>query len=514
VSRRWIGILVLLLAAGPLRAQLAKSYKLDAVAASAIPRSNVINDIVPWKDTLWFATEHGVSATGTAGASWREFSGPGTPDEKSISAITINDSLLWVATAYTFRQGDQSLPAGGGFYSTTDRGAHWSFIPQPVDEGLVDTIWDYGATGIRSLAITTEANNITYDLAVTKGTIWAANFAGMLRKSTNGGTTWQKVVLPPDTGQDFITSTDTLRFDLAPTGGKAGLHGNLNHRVFSVFASNDSTIWVGTAGGINKTTDGGRSWRKFSRQNQSQPISGNFVVAIKEQVWNGRRVLWAASVNAEAADEVRGVSYTDDGGATWKTALLGEFAHNIAVHDSVVYVATDRGVFRSTDFGVSWLRSGTVLDPGSRAQFVGSQLYAVAASGDTIWIGGPEGIAFTVDRATEPFGGQWRVFRAYQPLPGTGQSYAYPNPFSPSQEVVRLHYRIDSDALVTVRIFDFGMMPVRLLLNKAARQGGREWDEIWDGRNDAGGRVANGVYFYRIESGGGDPLWGKIMVLQ
>ena len=34
------------------------------------------------------------------------------------------------------------------------------------------------------------------------------------------------------------------------------------------------------------------------------------------------------------------------------------------------------------------------------------------------------------------------------------------------------------------------------------------------GSNDAGERVKNGVYFYRVTIDGGEPMWGKIMVLQ
>jgi hypothetical protein len=96
--------------------------------------------------------------------------------------------------------------------------------------------------------------------------------------------------------------------------------------------------------GINKSIDGGISWRKFSHQNQTHPISGNFVVALKEQRWNNRRIMWAATVNAVASDEVKGVSYSADGGATWKTTLLGEWAHNITVQRfGIVYIATDNG---------------------------------------------------------------------------------------------------------------------------------------------------------------------------
>jgi photosystem II stability/assembly factor-like uncharacterized protein len=508
-----VGLLFVLAAAA--YAQPVRSYQLAPPTSQPLPLSNVVNDLLPRGDTLWAGTERGLSRTLDAGASWQSYASVAPFDGKSISAIAMHGRTICAASAYSKNAADQTVPAGGGFYFSTDLGATWTYTPQCVDAGLIDTIHTYGATGIRSLAITTDANNITYDLALTSTAVYAANFAGMLRRSTDGGQTWQKVVLPPDGEPSFIRATDTLTFDLSPTSGNAGLLGNLNHRVFSVFASSDSVIWVGTAGGINKTTDAGFSWRKYSHQNQSRPISGNFVVAIREMRWGTRTLVWAATVNAESSDEQRGVSVTDDGGATWTTCLLGEFAHNIAVRDSIAYVATDNGVFRSNDGGLSWQQSGTIADPFTGQRFASSTAYAVATMGDTVWVAGPDGTAFTVDVPGQPFGTAWHVFRAYQPVAKSSDVYAYPTPFSPSNDYVRLHYRVGAaSGRVTVRIFDFAMNPVRLLLHDASRTPGMEHDELWNGTNDSGNRVANGVYFFRVEVDGQSSGWGKVLVIE
>ncbi len=496
--------------------QVLRSFQLAPPPMSDLPPSNLINELVAQNDTLWVGTENGLARLRMQGASWDVFGSTAPFDGKGVSAFAGNDAVLWTAVAYSIDQQDERIPSGGGLYFSLDRGQNWTFVAQPVDEGLVDTITTYGATGIRSLAITTTANNLTYDLAVTSDGVWTANFAGMLRRSTDLGTTWQKVVLPPDGEPSFIRSTDTLNFDLAPTSGKAGLTGNLNHRVFSVHVTSDSVIWVGTAGGINKTTDGGQSWRRFSRQNQTESISGNFVVAIREQFWNGRRIVWAATVNAESSEEQRGVSYSDDGGEHWKRTLLGEFAHNIAIRDSIVYITTDNGLYRTNDFGETWIRTGSITDPLNGHRFNSTTLYGVAVLGDTVWIGGPEGIASTVDSPASPFGSRWSIFRTYARSTSPSEAYSYPSPFAPDDEAVRIHYRTPGTGLtrVSIRIFDFAMAPVRTLLNDAVRTAGTEHDDLWDGRTDGGALVANGVYFFQIEFEGHDPVWGKIFAIK
>ena len=67
---------------------------------------------------------------------------------------------------------------------------------------------------------------------------------------------------------------------------------------------------------------------------------------------------------------------------------------------------------------------------------------------------------------------------------------------------------------VTIKIFDFGMNPVRTVIQNATRTGTTEQFTIWDGKNNDGYVTANGVYFYRIEIDEDTPIWGKIILMQ
>jgi ligand-binding sensor domain-containing protein len=505
-----------------LQAQIPKTYRLGGADLPHLPPSNVINDIIAQGDTVWIGSNRGPSYTADAGLSWKNLANSVTFDDKSVSALALRNNQIWVATSYETTFDNVTYQTGHGLHYSLDRGATWTFIPQPVDTGKVDTLL-YGKNKIPALAVTVPQTNLTFDFAITSNSVWIASYGGMLRKSTDLGRTWQRIILPPDF-LNKISPNDSLSFALTNVDLYSRrdssqitdtIPGNLNHRVFSVFATDDSTIWVGTANGINKSTDGGVSWRKFNHHNQFKPISGNFVVAINEQRSKAKRILWAATVNAEDPDEKRGVSFSEDGGNTWSTALLGEFAHNIAFKDSIVYVASDGGLYRSADYGSNWLRTGTIYDPVSLQRFGSSTIYAVAAQGDTIWVGGIDGLAYTIDSPSQPFGSVWHIFRTYQPIGNAAQTYSYPLPFSPAKEVVRIHFSMQGRAAtVSIRIFDFAMQPVKTLLRNAMRSGALEHDEVWDGRDDLGRRVANGVYFFRVEIEGGEPLWGKILVLQ
>ena len=66
---------------------------------------------------------------------------------------------------------------------------------------------------------------------------------------------------------------------------------------------------------------------------------------------------------------------------------------------------------------------------------------------------------------------------------------------------------------MTIEIFDFASRRVRQLLDSEARDGERNHGENWDGLDDDGQPVANGVYFYRIVTDNGGDAHGKIVVL-
>jgi photosystem II stability/assembly factor-like uncharacterized protein len=483
--------------------------------SSLSPLSNTITDIITVGDTVWLGTSKGVSLSTDNGTTWSNFYGQSDFGTDNISAIGYNKGTFWCATAKSTEiTGGEILPEGTGLKYTTNLGATWQSVPQSVDIET-DTLEMYGINQIAALPVTVGINNLAYDIAFTKNTIWIATFAGGLRKSTDNGSTWDRVVLPPDFLNE-ISPDDTLNFCLSPVDGNFCSNGNLNHRVFSITSVNDTTLYVGSANGINKSTDNGISWKKFNAQNQTQAISGNFVTALGyNQITQS---VWASTWKAEDENEFYGVSASTDGGETWNTFLRDERPHNFGFKGNEVLAATDNGVFRSNNSsGTSWTLPNSIIDetsdPNTKFELQTNEFYSVA-SNNFIWLGSTDGLVRLQE--TSNWQGTWKIFFVAQTLSSNTDSYCYPNPFNPRQEALKIKYSTGGvDADVTIRVFDFSFNYVRTIIQNVQRN--RDVDsppDFWDGKDDDGSFVPNGVYFYRVDVDDKDPVYGKILVIQ
>jgi len=489
-----------------------------------LPPSNSISHISIDSITVWIGTGKGVGKTSDYGQSWQSYRNDPAFANEGIFAIAANHDTIWAATGFEKEISGGTVQTGSGYSYSFDGGATWHHADQTLDQ-RGDSIISYGINdSLRILPVVVPEQNVTFDVALSPQAVWIASWASGLRKSTNYGNTWERIPLPPD-NRSSLAPSDTL-WTYAQTD-TAKLHRlfplfdprrNNNFLAFSIYTPDGITVWCGTAGGVNRSTDGGLHWTKYNHQNQALPILGNWVIAIDEQRFQGKSRIWTTNWKAEDPDEEYGVSYTDDGGSTWQNLLQGVKAYDFAFKDSIAYIASDQGIFRTSDGGLSFNNVTSITDPASHQLIAYSSVFSVAVIADTVLVGTADGLAATIDNANHPFGSTWIVRRTYQEVQATSETYAYPNPFSPRFQVIRVHYGKSPtptiDRSVTIDIFDFGMNRVRTLLNQALRSGSSEYDEIWDGRRDDGTMVANGIYIYRVTIDSGDSQFGKILVLQ
>ena len=502
------------------------SYMVNSTSFAGLA-SNSILDIRAAGDSLlflFFGTSRGLSLTPDLGITFRSYVADQVHlPEGGISALATEDTLIVVAGIKDTVIAGSGIGMGTGLAYSTDLGGNWTYKSQPKDESS-DTTFLWADHPVRKLAVTTAINNITYDVAVSQGTIWTASWAGGLRRYHLPSGPWTPVPLPRD--NDTTLSCDEIPEDYVLNPRDPSDGGNHNHKAFSV-AAYDSVVWVGTAAGINKgivnPTTGCISWTHYKAQWGNRSISGNWVVALHRQVTEAGTVrLWAATVNAVDPREWRGVSFTENDGETWYVTLLGEQAHNITSSGDAVYVATNNGLYKSSD-GLNWARFHSAVDKITGEQVWAENAYsALLDSRDsTLWIGTPDGLARTSDA-----GLSWEIERSFVSTSDSGEVrfYAYPNPFYLAEDNlrdgsghVRFQYHIDAGETGTmttaqVSIYDFAMDPVVSLTSKSHAIAG-DFSQAWDGRNTAGYQVANGVYYCRLTLGGAE-YWTKVMVIK
>ncbi len=147
---------------------------------------------------------------------------------------------------------------------------------------------------------------------------------------------------------------------------------------------------------------------------------------------------------------------------------------------------------------VTYTLTGTVSNAftGSSLKFVlpdGSSFTATQPSdpGRTVWAQAAPGDVFPMESTAIPVEG------------GTlGDSFSnFPNPFRAGSENTRLAYKLDQAGTVTLRIMTLTGKPVRKIVSNETRNAGLNMDS-WDGRNNSGQTVLNGVYIAVLEASG------------
>ena len=307
--------------------------------------------------TLW-ATGL-LSRTRDGGASWQQV------DLDSLRfgrwraySLETRGSRVVAGLAYA-TQNDlgQRVDTGTGFLFSQDGGDTFRFTA-PITDRLADSTLVYGVSRLRAFSFLTPDGTAPFGLAldVDSGAVYAAAGEGGLRRTTNGGASWQRVVLPPD-AQDELRPDALNGFYVGPRSRSP--NGSFNHIVYSVLFDETATLWAGSLLGLNVSTDRGMSWRRLTARAGAASLPASAVQAIREQPVAGERnpvwiALVPAGVTAEYGGAQYGVAVTRDGGQTFEQTLLGEQVFDFAFRGSTVYAAAARGLFASTDGGRSW----------------------------------------------------------------------------------------------------------------------------------------------------------------
>lgn len=474
--------------------------------------SNVIIDILSTSDPnrVWLGTGNGVTKLTldlNATEENQRYRFLNYSDEQGlgkggISGLYVTDSIVWAAFAFDTSVGISG--AGGGLAYTRNDGATWTWLPQPRDGiyGLnrqtgLDTVLGYWPTA-------TNVDNITYSFALSSNYVWIVSKGGGLRKHAFAA--------------DYTDFQDTTGWRVvSPDGTPFNTGAELSDRSFSI-TYDGTNLWVGTAAGVYRSSDEGETWQVYNANNSD--LSGNFVTALEYQA--ATNTVWAASWRAQGGDEFYAVSKTSNGGATWEVTLTEDQIeqligrretpriHAFAFEGASVYACDDIGLWKTNNGGGTWDLFPQIRD-SSRAghRFEENDIYSVlkTSTPSMLWVGGLDGLA-----ASQSNGANWHILQTAEPLTSgarDAETYAYPNPYSPSRyNAVRIRVS-SSGGAATLSVYDFAMSEVVSLPAQTLNPG--EDYLTWDGKKD-GVEVANGTYFYKVEKSGGD-VWGKLIIL-
>lgn len=469
---------------------------------------------------------------------------PATSIDPRVFALDAKGDTVWAGLGFSdvSIDAEEPPPTAAGFAVSTDRGRSFRYRFPALDE-FADTLVTYGVSTLRAAPVTVPQFAPPFDIAIARGdTVYAATLSGGLRRTTNGGASWRRIVLPPDSLVS-LDPRETYRFPYDPSGQipqAGGANLGLNFAPLSVLYDEAGTLWVGTLNGLNRSfrvpgaADPG--WVRYldspftNSAGGAQGPVGNQVVALEARPnASGRDDVWAACVPSGVAgsteDEESGVVVwrgdDADGFALFEVVLLGVEVSDLAFDAERAYAASPDGLYVSADDGASWRVVTTFPAADGRLLPVNpnASVLAVAVAATGLYVGTGDGLLRSGD------GGQtWELLRASNEPgadtagDGTGAAvpdvdvYAYPNPFTPGTDgALRVRFTLDAPGDVTVRVFDTAMNLVRTVEASGRPAGPNEVS--WDGLTQGGLRVSNGAYIYVVRAGGRQ-LSGRVLVFE
>ena len=87
---------------------------------------------------------------------------------------------------------------------------------------------------------------------------------------------------------------------------------------------------------------------------------------------------------------------------------------------------------------------------------------------------------------------------------------AYPNPFNPSTTI---GFEVPSSMEISLNIYDISGRIVKKLIDNDFRNAGKHFI-VWNGKDESGISVSNGVYIYKLTSNRNVSLSNKVIFMK
>jgi len=473
-------------------------------------------------------------------------------------ALVVSNDVVVVSGVKSVNTSIGTQSKGTGISYSIDGGESWNFMPQPIDSNnqqdplytnkwacpwgpfdasaLYDSqldcnndcldcaqnqsncmMYDYIEWGnqdsILNFSVTTDIQNVSYGVAVLGDYIYAASWAGSLRRFNyvEDEPEWEVVPLPMDNEEVSICGQiDESIYQINPVGNyvdnyDCGYEFD-NHKVFSVFSDKD-TLWVGTADGINKGVVNSNScinWKHYTSDEYG--FYDDWVIGFENQLLEDEITnrLWAITWDRQysGSHEFYGgpPSYTDDGGQTWH--VVEEFdskdllTYNISSTLEKIYISSDQGLFFTTNYSEVNLWDELVLPSNISTQSVFDSEYLEAKN--NIFVGTGQGVCVYDGTSFSCESSNSDISNTF---------YAYPNPFdfNNTNQLTFVYDNDENNLDGEIEIYDIAMdRVIKINASGISR---------WNGNNEFGDRVSNGLYICKYKDRNGNAYLFNIIVV-
>lgn len=253
---------------------------------------------------------------------------------------------------------------GGGVLRTTDLGKTWSSSgltylyvnclagnDSLLLGGMAPGIWRTSDRGVTWSVVDSDWNGMCYHILFHDSTVYSA-YGFNIHVSCDGGLTW-KILKMPSSLQESVNDVAVIDSTIFAGSGLLGVlrktvddsewsfcESSASYAVICMIAR-DSTLFVGTANGVYRSTDHGVDW-------VSAGLASDYVYTL---VPYGKYLF---------AGTYQGIYFSSNDGATWTFAGQGlnRYVEAIIVMDSTVYAGTSGGVyartFKDIMTGIKW----------------------------------------------------------------------------------------------------------------------------------------------------------------
>ncbi|HKK75127.1 MAG TPA: hypothetical protein VJ953_08655 [Saprospiraceae bacterium] len=288
-----------------------------------------------YRHVLMASASGGVYQSLNGGMTWDIiFDKYGANSIGSVAMFVPNPDIIWVGTGESANRNSSGW--GNGLFKSTDGGESFEYV------GLQNT------HHIAEIATHPSNPDIVYVAAV--GHLWGYEGERGLYKTTDGGKSWEKLTNGlPDDGK-----TGCTEIIMHPENADV-LFAGFYHRLRTPYHYTSG----GEQGGMFKSTDGGKSWRKLT---DGLPTGETGMIDLSIHRKNPDIMVAAVEADENLPEGVpgTGIYRSDDGGESWrylyKHAVRPFYHGQICIDpldDNYIYMVS-RGPVRSTDGGQSF----------------------------------------------------------------------------------------------------------------------------------------------------------------